>query len=34
MPILASFLVPWNTKVAGEDDPYVRQRIDYLRTFV
>jgi hypothetical protein len=34
MPILASFVVPWNLKMAGVDDRYVRQRIDYLRTFV
>ncbi len=34
MPILAAFLVPWNVKMAGPDDPFVRQRIDYLKTFV
>jgi hypothetical protein len=34
MPVLAAFLVPWNVKMAPADDPYVQQRIDYLRTFV
>lgn len=34
MPVLAAFLVPWNAKMAGADDPFVRERIDYLRTFV
>ncbi len=37
MPVLAAFLVPWNTLVAlragGGFDPVVQQRIDYLRTF-
>jgi Ser/Thr protein kinase RdoA (MazF antagonist) len=37
MPVLAAFLVPWNTRVAlrlgGSFDPIVQQRIDYLRTF-
>lgn len=34
MPILAAFLVPWNSTMAAPDDPYLRQRIDYLKTFV
>jgi Ser/Thr protein kinase RdoA (MazF antagonist) len=34
MPVLAAFLVPWNVKMAPADDPYVLQRLDYLRTFV
>jgi aminoglycoside phosphotransferase (APT) family kinase protein len=37
MPVLAAFLVPWNTRVAlrlgGSFDPIVQERIDYLRTF-
>jgi Ser/Thr protein kinase RdoA (MazF antagonist) len=37
MPVLAAFLVPWNVKMfersGSLDDPYLRQRIDYLRTF-
>jgi Ser/Thr protein kinase RdoA (MazF antagonist) len=35
MPVLAAFLVPWNVKMfersGSLDDPYLRQRIDYLR---
>ena len=34
MPILAAFLVPWNTKMIAADNPFLRQRIDYLKTFV
>jgi Ser/Thr protein kinase RdoA (MazF antagonist) len=38
MPVLAAFLVPWNVKMfersGSLDDPYLRERIDYLRTFV
>jgi hypothetical protein len=34
MPVLAAFLVPWNAKMASADDEYLRQRVDYLRTFV
>lgn len=34
MPILAAFLVPWNATMAEPDNPYLRQRIDYLRSFV
>jgi Ser/Thr protein kinase RdoA (MazF antagonist) len=34
MPILAAFLVPWNARMANADDPFLEQRIDYLRTFV
>jgi Phosphotransferase enzyme family len=37
MPVLAAFLVPWNTKVLQRlgdlDEPMLRERIDYLRTF-
>lgn len=34
MPVLAAFLVPWNATMVPGDDPYIRQRIDYLKTFV
>ena len=37
MPVLAAFLVPWNVlmflRSGSVDSPYLRQRIDYLRTF-
>jgi hypothetical protein len=37
MPVLAAFLVPWNVRMFQRSDsvesPYLRQRIDYLRTF-
>jgi aminoglycoside phosphotransferase (APT) family kinase protein len=35
MPVLAAFLVPWNvTMFAGETNPILQQRVDYLKTFV
>ncbi|HEV2591471.1 MAG TPA: phosphotransferase [Gaiellaceae bacterium] len=33
LPVLAAFLVPWNAKMAEGDDPYLRERIAYLKTF-
>lgn len=34
MPVLAAFLVPWNAKMIPSENPILRQRIDYLKTFV
>jgi Ser/Thr protein kinase RdoA (MazF antagonist) len=34
MPVVAAFLVPWNAKMAGADNPYLRERIEYLKSFV
>ncbi|HEX5450487.1 MAG TPA: phosphotransferase [Gaiellaceae bacterium] len=37
VPLVAAFLVPWNTylalRVGKADDPYLRERIEYLKTF-
>jgi Phosphotransferase enzyme family len=37
MPVLAAFLVPWNVRIVqrlGGNEPFLRERIDYLKTFV
>lgn len=34
MPVLAAFLVPWNAKMGDPDNPYLRERVAYLKTFV
>jgi len=34
MPVLAAFLVPWNSKMIDASNPMLQQRIDYLKTFV
>jgi hypothetical protein len=37
MPVLAAFLTPWNATIFARhgrpDDPILRERIDYPRTF-
>jgi hypothetical protein len=34
MPVLAAFLVPWNVQMIEGTNPFLQQRIDYLKTFV